>query len=360
MTALSVNPPYPIFTETDGQPLENGYIWIGTANLDPQTNPITVYWDVDLTITASQPIRTIGGYPARAGTPARIYANSDYSIRVMNKNGSTVYSAPESTDPLLRIVNEFPSVTDYGADPTGTTNSNAAFSATESSSITTFYLPEGTYILTDRDILNKTYWGPGSIEFSDGFVQGGLLFYDTQPRNEANRTIIANADLVLAPQGDVQLSGRRLIDVGLPVADGDAATVGWAKDNLALFQSGTFSPVMQGTTTDGTATYTTQYGRWSRMGDVVFLRIKLVYTGHTGTGAMRIPFTTFTQAGGISTSAGNLLLASAWNTGTVGSIYVYMTNGYLYPAKDYADGSGDSLLSVQANDTVDLNIWFHI
>ena len=35
MSALSIQPTFPIFTETDGLPLENGYIWIGAANLDP-------------------------------------------------------------------------------------------------------------------------------------------------------------------------------------------------------------------------------------------------------------------------------------------------------------------------------------
>ena len=98
MTALSVSSPFPIFTDIDGQPLEAGYVWLGTVNLDPQVNPINVYWDAALTIAAVQPIRTIGGYPANSGTPARLYVNSDYSIRVMNKNGSVVYSAPAATE----------------------------------------------------------------------------------------------------------------------------------------------------------------------------------------------------------------------------------------------------------------------
>lgn len=93
MSVLSVNPPYPIFSETDGQPLENGYIWIGTVNLDPQVNPISVYWDSAKTIPAAQPIRTLGGYPVYNGTPSRFYVGSDYSIRVMDKDGSLVYSS---------------------------------------------------------------------------------------------------------------------------------------------------------------------------------------------------------------------------------------------------------------------------
>lgn len=104
MSALSIQPTYPIFTETDGLPLENGYIWIGAANLDPQGNPINVYWDAALTIPAAQPIRTLNGYPSRNGTPGRLYVNSDYSIRVQNSNGSLVYSSPTATERYSRVV----------------------------------------------------------------------------------------------------------------------------------------------------------------------------------------------------------------------------------------------------------------
>ncbi|MCA3159987.1 MAG: hypothetical protein ING31_10430, partial [Burkholderiales bacterium] len=68
-------------------------VWIGTANLNPITNPVAVFWDAALTQPAAQPIRTLNGYPSNAGTPARLYVASDYSIRVQNKNGSVVYSA---------------------------------------------------------------------------------------------------------------------------------------------------------------------------------------------------------------------------------------------------------------------------
>ena len=89
----SVEAPYPAFVDIDGQPLEDGYINIGTANLNPITNPINVYWDSALTITAAQPIRTSGGYPVYLGTPARFYVNFDYSIQVKDKKGTVVYTS---------------------------------------------------------------------------------------------------------------------------------------------------------------------------------------------------------------------------------------------------------------------------
>jgi len=120
MSALSIQPTYPIFTETDGQPLENGYIWIGTANLDPQGNPIAVYWDAALTQLAGQPIRTQGGYPVNNGTPARLYVNSDYSIKVQNRNGSTVYSAPSATERYSDAVISNINASQVIYDPAGT------------------------------------------------------------------------------------------------------------------------------------------------------------------------------------------------------------------------------------------------
>jgi len=93
MSALSIQPPFPVFTDLDGQPLEDGYIFIGTANLPPITNPLTVYWNAALTNVAVQPIRTSGGYPVNSGTPARLFVNANYSIQVQNRTGAMVYSS---------------------------------------------------------------------------------------------------------------------------------------------------------------------------------------------------------------------------------------------------------------------------
>lgn len=93
MSALSIEPPYPAFAGADGLPLENGYIWIGVVNLNPQVNPIAVYWDSALTISAVQPIRTLNGYPVYLGTSSRFYVNTDYSIQVLDSKGSVVYTS---------------------------------------------------------------------------------------------------------------------------------------------------------------------------------------------------------------------------------------------------------------------------
>lgn len=98
MAAISVQVPYPVFYDRDGQPLDNGNIYIGDANQDPVTNPIQVYYDEALTITASQPLKTSGGYVYRNGTPAQLYVNAnDFSILVNDSKNTLVYSLPEAT-----------------------------------------------------------------------------------------------------------------------------------------------------------------------------------------------------------------------------------------------------------------------
>ena len=93
MAATSVEPPFAAFADLDGQPLEDGYINVGVANLNPITNPIAAFFDDALTIPAVQPIRTLGGYPVYQGTPARFYVNGDYSIQVKDKKGTVVYTS---------------------------------------------------------------------------------------------------------------------------------------------------------------------------------------------------------------------------------------------------------------------------
>jgi hypothetical protein len=90
MSAVNVNAIYPIFTDINGQPLEDGYVWIGVSGLEPQANPQAAYWDAALTQVVTQPARTRGGYPLNGTAIGRLYAGSSYSIKVQNKNGSTI------------------------------------------------------------------------------------------------------------------------------------------------------------------------------------------------------------------------------------------------------------------------------
>jgi len=182
MTTLSISPPFPIFSDRDGQPLENGYIWVGTANLNPITNPVAVYWDAGLTQPAALPVRTINGYPANNGTPGRLYVASDFSITVQDAKGSLVYSALNenalSADGVLFIqagagavtrtaqakMRDVVSVKDFGAAGDGVADDTSAFAAALATGKSVF-IPDGTYLITSQ----LTVSSPGQMIFGAGW-----------------------------------------------------------------------------------------------------------------------------------------------------------------------------------------------
>jgi hypothetical protein len=94
MAMLQVAPPYPVFADLNGSPLDAGYIYLGMVNLNPETDPIQVFWDESLSLPAAQPIRTIGGLPSRNGSPGTLYTDGTYSITIKDKAGRTVYASP--------------------------------------------------------------------------------------------------------------------------------------------------------------------------------------------------------------------------------------------------------------------------
>lgn len=99
MAANQVREPFVTIPDTDGSPLNNGYVYIGTSGLDPIANAITVYWDLALSIPAAQPIRTINGFFSRSGSPGTLYVDADdYSILVRNKNLVQIYNSLENSD----------------------------------------------------------------------------------------------------------------------------------------------------------------------------------------------------------------------------------------------------------------------
>jgi hypothetical protein len=226
MSALSIQPVYPIFTDIDGQPLEDGFVWIGQANLDPQVNPINVYWDAALTIPAGQPIRTLGGYPSNSGTPARLYVNSDYSIRVMNKNGSTVYSASAATERLSNVVTTitlylFDTVADMTAFDWSSVNISNGLTATTRGFYSVGDGGGGDYLITSTGV-------------ADGFSVlslTGLRFATLQPNNGEYRLrqLGAVSDANYAnPANDLLYK-----DAGFTQASTDnQAVVQWAFSNV--------------------------------------------------------------------------------------------------------------------------------
>lgn len=176
---LQVQSPFQQFFDTDGDPLDNGSIYIGQPNLNPQQYPAQVFWDQAGTIPALQPIKTLNGYAVRNGTPARIFIeNADYSITVRDSRGRLIFTAlsvtavtynllagpngssfigfiqPESGAVAITVQDKLRqrlSVKDFGAKGDGVTN-DLPFIAAMAASVGYVIFTHGNYAITAGSI----------------------------------------------------------------------------------------------------------------------------------------------------------------------------------------------------------------
>lgn len=211
MTYFPVENPYNIFTETDGTPLENGYIYIGEANLNPITNPITVYWDSAGLYPAAQPIRTVNGYPSRNGAAAKIYVNAgayeDYSIIVKNHHLRTVFYVRSTLTAIsiqgttVDLIDDLRSIEGYGQSlyvrghSTIGDGGQGTFEWTDGAAPGTYVDNNGTIIvptggdgsgawLRQYDDVVSVKWfgatGDGTTDDSDAIEDAALALYATR------------------------------------------------------------------------------------------------------------------------------------------------------------------------------------
>ncbi|MCA8326134.1 hypothetical protein, partial [Burkholderia cepacia] len=97
--------PIAFLTNLQGEPLQDGKVYIGEPNTNPVTNPVTVYQDAALTIPMTQPLATTNGFVSLNGSPQSIYvAGAAYSLLVTDNCGRTVISLPNYTNPLMNEV----------------------------------------------------------------------------------------------------------------------------------------------------------------------------------------------------------------------------------------------------------------
>lgn len=127
MAYFPLQPRYYVFTDSLNAPLDNGYIYIGDANLDPEVYPAKVSWDKAGLYPVTFPIRTIGGYAVRDGLPTDIYINIEdnyqYSILIQDEDEVEVFSSPTG------LAGYFPS--DTGGDATTLQGHDASYFAVD-------------------------------------------------------------------------------------------------------------------------------------------------------------------------------------------------------------------------------------
>lgn len=120
---------------------------------------------------------------------------------------------------------------------------------------------------------------------------------------DANFTV-ARTDAAQSFTGDQTLSTGNLVigtsgkGIDFSVTSSGSGTM--TSELLADYEEGTYTPTISGSTSSGSATYTSQTGYYTKIGNVVYVTAVMVWSGHTGTGNMRLsglPFTVLNVTG---------------------------------------------------------------
>jgi len=73
---------------------------------------------------------------------------------------------------------------------------------------------------------------------------------------------------------------------------------GMTSELLDWYEEGAFTPVIEGSSTAGTASYAAQAAKYTRNGNTVYFEIYLVWSGGTGTGELRVAGLPFASSAG--------------------------------------------------------------
>lgn len=141
--------------------------------------------------------------------------------------------------------------------------------------------------------------------------------------------LIQGSSVIVNDSNEIEASGISF-DSGTNTLGSYLASVSW-------------TPVIKGSTAAGTGTYTGQVGKYTRIGNIVWLSFALTWTAHTGTGNMRmasLPVTPDNTAG--LRPVGSVQSASI--TYPAGITYIYpVIAGDASSTDIFIQGSGDNV-----------------
>jgi hypothetical protein len=151
----------------------------------------------------------------------------------------------------------------------------------------------------------------GQILFANGTsvpnIYNGILRYDhsanamvfftnaatERARIDSSGNLLVGITTARANAGDVQVS-KGISFPATQSAQSDANT-------LDDYEEGTFTPTMFGSISAGTTTYVLQVGKYTKIGNVVFVNVIISWSAATGTGTMEMGGLPFTVANGSPT-----------------------------------------------------------
>ena len=100
--------------------------------------------------------------------------------------------------------------------------------------------------------------------------------------------------------GKIKVSDNIVIGTSGKGIDFSATAGTGTSELLDDYEEGTFTPTISGSSSAGSGTYSVQEGRYTKVGNLVYVTAVMTWSAHTGTGNMRLsglPFTVLNVAG---------------------------------------------------------------
>lgn len=155
---------------------------------------------------------------------------------------------------------------------------------------------------------------------------------------------LVSTDQLITPislPGDVTLStGNLVIGTSGKGIDFSATPGTGTSELLNDYEEGTFTPTISGSSSAGAGTYSVQQGRYTKVGNMVYVTAVMTWSAHTGTGNMRLsglPFTVLSVASlepplsilasQVALTANNVLGATFRQGATYAEVLQYPTGG---------------------------------
>ena len=157
-------------------------------------------------------------------------------------------------------------------------------------------------------------------------------------------TALAGTEVVPVVQGGV--TKKATIDQILAPASGKGIDFSAAGgDTLTMYDEGTWTPVISGSSTAGAGTYSVQAGSYTRIGNRVLFSAYISWSAHTGTGNMRIGGLPFAAATGDANYGAVTVFMDAAMALTAGNMLQVRTvpgNASLFPLQAPTGGGAPS------------------
>ena len=120
------------------------------------------------------------------------------------------------------------------------------------------------------------------------------------------------------------------------------------------YEEGTFTPIIQGASSSGSATYTSQLGLYTKVGRTVCISGQIVWSGHTGTGNMRLAGLPF----GISSTGAASGAAAAQGIMTItGQAFLYPIASSTYCLIQALNSGASSNMTVVASGSINFQFF---